>query len=64
MCPHGLETIGATQWSPLRPLTIDTSPPTSRSIVASLYAPGTQSTVLVYWATQLFIRSRHVAIVP
>ena len=57
---NGLETFVTTQ-GPSRPLTIDTSPPTSRSIVASSSAPGTQPTVLVCWATQLFIRSRHVA---
>ena len=63
MGPHGLATI-VTTMGPFRPLTIGTSSPTSRSIVAASSAPGTQSTALVYWATQLFIRSRHVATVP
>ena len=53
---NGLETFVTTQGPSSRPLAIDNSPPTSRSIVASSYASGTQSNFLVCWATQLFIR--------
>ena len=60
MGPHGLATI-VTTLGPPGHSTIDTSSHTSRFIVASSHAPGTQPTVMVFWATQLFIRSRHVA---
>ena len=50
-----------TTQDPLTALAIVISPPTSRSVVASPSAPDTQPTALVCWATQLFIRSRHVA---
>ena len=44
------------------PAMLPTSSPTSRFIVASA-SSGTQPTVSVCWATQLFIRSWHVACV-
>ena len=56
---HGLEPVGPLR-TPLRPWTVVTPSPTSRFIVASA-SSGTQPTVSVCWATQLFVRSRHVA---
>ena len=48
---------------PPRPSTAVTPPRTLRSIAATSFASGTQPTVSVCWATQLFIRSWHVACV-
>ena len=57
---NGLETFVTTQ-GPSRPLAIDTRHPPRAPSSLPRHVSGTQSTVLVCWATQLFLRSRHVA---